>query len=272
MKKVLCKCLKCEREFWIFECWYKRGNGKYCSRDCSSKALKEIEHKNYRIILKCKECGKEYVVKRHRKDTSKYCSKGCKRKNMPSGKNHPNWKGGISERDYRTKEWRRKVLERDLFACVECRSTNKEELNAHHIKEYSTNIELRFDINNGVTLCRKCHSKKHEKEANFILKGQIKSFSYKKCETCGIEFYVTPYKKESAKFCSKKCMYKSFNNGHYIKCRECNKDFYITLCQIKKGKKWCSWECYNKGRGSNNGKEEMGTRNKDEKGKPYCLC
>ena len=78
------------------------------------------------------------------------------------GKNHWNWKGGIS-RVYKTgyyseeyKEWREKVFERDNYICQMCGS--KDYITAHHIKSFAYYPELRFDVDNGITLCEKCHS------------------------------------------------------------------------------------------------------------------
>ena len=36
-------------------------------------------------------------------------------------------------------------------------------LNAHHIKNWADNPDDRFDLNNGITLCEKCHSEFHRK-------------------------------------------------------------------------------------------------------------
>jgi hypothetical protein len=58
-------------------------------------------------------------------------------------------------------EWRRAVLERDLYICQNCGDTYK--LRVHHIKPYKACPESRIDINNGITLCEKCHKKEHSR-------------------------------------------------------------------------------------------------------------
>jgi 5-methylcytosine-specific restriction endonuclease McrA len=43
-----------------------------------------------------------------------------------------------------------------------CGSTGKANLVAHHLWKFSEFPELRFAINNGITLCEKCHKKIHK--------------------------------------------------------------------------------------------------------------
>lgn len=59
---------------------------------------------------------------------------------------------------YRT--WRKAVFERDDYTCQgEGCGSRGGELNADHIKPFSTHPELRFKVSNGRTLCVPCHKK-----------------------------------------------------------------------------------------------------------------
>ena len=63
------------------------------------------------------------------------------------------------------REFLRRILLRDGYKCVRCDAVNtgKRSLHVHHKKPWAGNPELRFDENNVVTLCRKCHSWVHSK-------------------------------------------------------------------------------------------------------------
>lgn len=56
-------------------------------------------------------------------------------------------------------KFRKNVLERDDYTCQICGS--KENLEVHHIKEYSKYPKLRTCLSNGITLCKSCHKKIH---------------------------------------------------------------------------------------------------------------
>lgn len=74
--------------------------------------------------------------------------------------------GSVLERgDARVLDWRRRVLKRDGFKCKKCGDAN--ELHAHHIARWAHAPHLRIVVENGVTLCRKCHEKEHSSEGAF---------------------------------------------------------------------------------------------------------
>jgi len=86
-----------------------------------------------------------------------------------SGEAHHAWKGGISSELNRLrqtpeyKEWRKSVFERDNWTCQDCGQRGGE-LNAHHIKSFAENEDLRFDVDNGETLCKEHHIERHMTE------------------------------------------------------------------------------------------------------------
>jgi len=100
----------------------------------------------------------------------------CAGKKRPeiSGEKNNFWKGGITSENKRIREsieyksWRTDVFERDGFICQmpECEKTERY-LNAHHIKRFIDYPELRLSIDNGITLCKKCHDKTKGKEEKY---------------------------------------------------------------------------------------------------------
>lgn len=113
-----------------------------------------------------------------------FCSRKCMGKAIPqNGENNPmygrkasletrlkmskssrgekawNWKGGIG-RDkhggWEYKQWRSDIFTRDNWTCQTCKRRGVY-LEAHHIKSYAKYPNLRYELNNGVSLCRECH-------------------------------------------------------------------------------------------------------------------
>ena len=154
-------CPVCGKEFRAIKEQNGKFNGKiikrkFCSKECWSKRGEILyEHK-------CLYCGEAFKTSGKRIRT--YCSRICAYKDR-IGIKAPNFKDGKSlERDRarlakEVTEWREVVYKRDNYTCQECGA--KGNIHAHHIKSWAEYPELRFDIDNGVTLCEKCHGKIH---------------------------------------------------------------------------------------------------------------
>lgn len=61
-------------------------------------------------------------------------------------------------------EWRTKVWLRDNFTCKIANPDCAGRIEAHHILTWSKFPELRYEINNGITLCRFHHPRKRDDE------------------------------------------------------------------------------------------------------------
>jgi 5-methylcytosine-specific restriction endonuclease McrA len=64
--------------------------------------------------------------------------------------------------------WRNAVYERDNFTCAKCHVRGGE-LHPHHINNFAEHEDLRFELDNGITLCVSCHRRFHK------LYGRVKN-------------------------------------------------------------------------------------------------
>lgn len=82
------------------------------------------------------------------------------------GDRSPWWKGGVTETNKRLRKsvefkvWRESVFNRDDFTCRKC-LTRGAVIHPHHIASFHNNPTLRFEIENGATLCEECHDRFH---------------------------------------------------------------------------------------------------------------
>ena len=65
------------------------------------------------------------------------------------------------------KDWRREVYKRDKNRCQMPGCTSRKKLQAHHIRRWADASTLRYDIRNGITLCRTCHDSINGKESHY---------------------------------------------------------------------------------------------------------
>lgn len=120
----------------------------------------------------CKVCKKDFTSKKTAKRI--YCSILCYRIGS-SKENHYKWiddRTKLSKTNRRDdssyKEWRKNVYHRDNFIC---KINNKDclgRIEAHHILSWKDYIDLRYDVSNGITLCKYHHPKTRKLEKNNI--------------------------------------------------------------------------------------------------------
>lgn len=86
------------------------------------------------------------------------------------GPNHHNWNPALppeeraNRRTPRTGRLRRAIYMRDGYRCTCCNAPKRKrhELTAHHMEPWTTNAELRYDPDNLITLCTRCHKAYHK--------------------------------------------------------------------------------------------------------------
>ena len=85
------------------------------------------------------------------------------------------------------KEWRKSVYKKDWYACQCC--GNIVDLRAHHLFNFSDHEDLRYDVCNGITLCKDCH--------DAIIKGSFHNIYGTKNNTPEqLEEYINNKRKE----------------------------------------------------------------------------
>jgi len=102
--------------------------------------------------------------------------------------------------------------------------------------------------------CNKIIPDKHKfcsASCSAIYRGQLKLSERPviKCEQCGKEFTVPPYKKGTAKFCSNKCRMAALRkNNKNSSCSYCGKPLILNWYRKRTKNPFCSLECYKKSR------------------------
>lgn len=157
-------CQQCKTKFQVPP---HRETAKYCTRACT-----DIARKGRVSPWKGKIPNAETREKMSKAKRLSWSNPGY-RQHMSdahkghvnvSGDKHHNWRGGVTPTDKKirqskeSKAWRSAVFKRDDFRCLDCGERGGQ-LNADHIYPFALYPRLRFDLNNGQTLCVACHKK-----------------------------------------------------------------------------------------------------------------
>lgn len=176
--RVIVRCDNCGRSKEVIKSLSNLSKN-FCRQSCRTEYMKTsmvgASNPNYnRVKYNCDGCHKEIMVEPYRIEAQKYvfCDNGCYKENIGkyfSGRNNHFYNHNLTDeerlstRKYREYySWRRSVYERDGFMCVCCGDGKGGNLEAHHILNYSEHEDLRVNIDNGITLCTRCHMGFHK--------------------------------------------------------------------------------------------------------------
>jgi hypothetical protein len=170
-KNKLRNCIVCKKEFYA-----ERMKTKFCSSICYGKTLMKVKplkqkYQKKFVIKICEECGFEFIVNPARKNRARFCDRVCKGRFFRGEKSchykHNREELVTSNREdgsYRYREWSLSIKKRDCWTCRINNSDCRGRLESHHILSWKNYPELRYDINNGITLCLAHHPRKRAEE------------------------------------------------------------------------------------------------------------
>lgn len=153
-------------------------------------AIVKVNHKSVcddcmQIMTPCPVCGKDMPKYKAKGGERVACSEPCRGKLKKRTAEHTerlrqsrnahydkvgrkSHKNKLARRKTVYALWRESVFKRDNYTCQECGARNEQGvgrtvvLHPHHIKPFATFPELRYEVTNGITLCKNCHRNKHK--------------------------------------------------------------------------------------------------------------
>lgn len=181
-------CIVCEKPYYSKP--HKLEESKFCSRECKGKWNSQnaigVNGYNYKygrselVDYDCDLCGETFQIEQYKLvreiGEQHFCSSECLSNfrqglALNNGRVRKAWNHiegrcknlGISTADYL--KWKRECLRRDSHSCRLCGS--RDLLCTHHGVPVKERPDLALDVNNGITLCGKCHRKVHKESRVF---------------------------------------------------------------------------------------------------------
>jgi hypothetical protein len=186
------KCLRCGSFYKKDRTRSKKSFelSKYCSHHCSLLGNKHPlgrkqseEERNNRSItakkhgfgkwMKGKKCSNEAIKNRK----GRICSEKTRKKLSEAHKGEKCYRWIKDRTQLKKKQerndsayqvWRIQVYKRDNYKCKVMNEDCEGRIEAHHILGWSNFPELRYKVNNGITLCHAHHPKKRAEEKRLI--------------------------------------------------------------------------------------------------------
>lgn len=164
-EKVFISCKQCGRDFGVQP--YRKDTALFCSHSCvaSFNMTGEKHHQWKGGKPKCEVCEIKL---------SNYNNKRCAEHAVLTGERNGLWvadrtklkkyEGSEEKRSPAYKAWRKSVCDRDKWPCRIADNNCDGRLEVHHILPWSKFPELRYEVNNGISLCHFHHPRKRNDE------------------------------------------------------------------------------------------------------------
>ena len=244
MKKIIKKCLNCDKEMEL----YPSDTRKFCCKKCYNEyTKKQTEY----VDFVCEHCGKPFKrtareVRRCKKIGTpiRFCSFECKEADW--GKNRVEKVCPVCGKTFLAQH---KFKDSDICCSPECAETRRQEnqkpivkICKHCGKEFSVPIfYLKKQEKRGqkVNYCSKECAAAGERTLPLV--------AYT-CTNCGKTFNASQ-NEHTEHFCSGNCRLQWVKrNNETLICQQCGKPFEVNGYQVSHGRKFCSMECWNKAR------------------------
>lgn len=183
------ECDRCDSEFRRHPSLIQQYENKFCSQECHHKYIRENPdwfswYKGGKRKVTCDWCDKSITRKPYQAEKEKnyFCSTQCHGEWISenwSGESSPRWEGGY--KPYYGPSWRtqrKEAIERDNFQCQDCglgqnkhQEKHDKDLEVHHKRPLRTfdDTSEANKLENLVTLCVKCHSKREYQNNEKVL-------------------------------------------------------------------------------------------------------
>ena len=166
-KRITCS-RNCNNKYWVGKTNARKKQGSKNSVPAWNKGIPQSEEakrnlsEKLKVIAKEKNFGRWMEGKKLSLETRRKQSEAAKaviargEHNFYIDGRTPDNK--LQRHSLNYKIWREAIFKRDNWTCQECKLRGVR-LEAHHIKSFSLFPELRFAIDNGITVCTLCHAK-----------------------------------------------------------------------------------------------------------------
>lgn len=128
------------------------------------------------ITKKCELCKKIINTYPCLKDRKKFCSIKCRRIGIVTLEYRKKIRERLEIDENKRKypwqskkfvRWSGEVKKLGDYICKNCGCDHKSKLVAHHIKSFREFPALRYEVKNGIVLCRGCHAKIHHTTSDY---------------------------------------------------------------------------------------------------------